>query len=455
LKFSRDRDDVDCSRVLAISSGGNFQQYSFVRLVQEVTVETFVSSDVDAVYCQNIFADFDVHAWLRQWIEYLTRVIASKNPFNAIASAVDFDISAEQIAAGIHRILGPARALLAAAIAVPFCALDYRYLVSDHYEKLSDDQALHTIDYLMWGIWCAEWLLNAMIWVALAGFLAMSYRAIRTRRFRAPIATVVQDKLYRPFLQMSSQGASIVLVRNVHAEDAADRTLFLASETQAQRRALSGLVHDAKGPLNNFQLTLTLLNAGLSRLEAGAAAIDVTARWRRHLDVLQSETGRLAARLAEIDTLSHAVESEWTFVDIAAVLRDVTRMLRHEATMNELAIEIDAPADPIAVRGDPRALQLALLGLTACIFDATPAGGVVRLRGKRHGGDDVHIGIDATTAELPADLQTAMFRIGCAVDARYTTASAGRAIIEAHGGNIGVHADNGARRGFDIELPGG
>jgi hypothetical protein len=48
-----------------------------------------------------------------------------------------------------------------------------------------------------------------------------------------------------------------------------------------------------------------------------------------------------------------------------------------------------------------------------------------------------------------------MFRIGCAVDARYTTASAGRAIIEAHGGNIGVHADNGARRGFDIELPGG
>jgi hypothetical protein len=129
-----------------------------------------------------------------------------------VAGAAQLDISAEQIAAGIHRILGPASLLLAAAIAVPFCALDYRYLVSDHYEKLSEDQALHTIDYLMWGIWCAEWLLNAMIWVTLAGFLAMSYRALRTSRFRAPIAIVVQDKLYRPFLQMSSQGASIVLV---------------------------------------------------------------------------------------------------------------------------------------------------------------------------------------------------------------------------------------------------
>jgi hypothetical protein len=129
-----------------------------------------------------------------------------------VAGAAQLDISADEIAAGVHRILGRGSALLAAAIAVPFCALDYRYLVSDDYEKLSEEQALHTIDYLMWGIWCAEWLLNAMIWVTLAGFLAMSYRALRSRRFRAPIATVVQDKLYRPFLQMSSQGASIVLV---------------------------------------------------------------------------------------------------------------------------------------------------------------------------------------------------------------------------------------------------
>ena len=86
-------------------------------------------------------------------------------------------------------------------------------IASDRYEKLSEDQALHAIDYLMWSIWCAEWLINAMIWVTLAGFLAMSYRALSTRRFRAPIATVVHDKLYRPFLQMSSQGASILLKR--------------------------------------------------------------------------------------------------------------------------------------------------------------------------------------------------------------------------------------------------
>jgi hypothetical protein len=54
-------------------------------------------------------------------------------------------------------------------------------------------------------------LVNAFIWVTLARFLALSYRALHTCSFRAPIAEVVQEKLYRPFLQMSSQGASIVL----------------------------------------------------------------------------------------------------------------------------------------------------------------------------------------------------------------------------------------------------
>jgi hypothetical protein len=128
-----------------------------------------------------------------------------------VAGAAQLDIPADQVAQGIRRILGPAGALVAIVLAAPLCALDFRYLTSAAYDRMSEDGALHVIDYLMWGIWCAEWLLNAMIWVTLAGFLAMSYRALRTYRFRAPIATVVQEKLYRPFLQMSSQGATIVL----------------------------------------------------------------------------------------------------------------------------------------------------------------------------------------------------------------------------------------------------
>jgi hypothetical protein len=128
-----------------------------------------------------------------------------------VAGAAHLDIAPEKVANGIRRALGPRAWLSAAAIALPFAILDYRYLLSDRYEKLSADERLYAVDYMMWGIWCAEWLLNALIWVTLVGFLAMGYRALRGCRFRAPIATVVQERLYRPFLQMSSQGATIVL----------------------------------------------------------------------------------------------------------------------------------------------------------------------------------------------------------------------------------------------------
>lgn len=250
-------------------------------------------------------------------------------------------------------------------------------------------------------------------------------------------------------------GASIVLVRNVRTDDAADRTLFLASEAQARRRALSGLVHDAKGPLNNFQLTLTLLNAGLSRLEAHDDPTEVTARWRRHLDVLQAETARLTTELTRIDALAHPVDIGWGPVDIIAAIRDVARLLRHEATMSELTINVDTPVDAIALPADPRALQLALLAFTACVFDATPPGGVVRLQAERRVDNGARIRISATTAALPADLQAAMFRIGCAIDSRYAGASAGRVIVEAHGGSVVLHEHFGAHRGFDIELTSG
>ena len=128
-----------------------------------------------------------------------------------VAGAAELDMPVGRLRHDIRRILGLQGGLLAVAIAVPFCLLDYRYLVSDSYEKLGADQTLHAIDYVMWAIWCVEWLINAFIWVTLVGFLVLSYRALRTYRFRAPIAVVVQEQRYRPFLQLSSQGATIVL----------------------------------------------------------------------------------------------------------------------------------------------------------------------------------------------------------------------------------------------------
>jgi hypothetical protein len=137
------------------------------------------------------------------------RLFISVFTHNFVAGAGHLDMPPQKALAGFRIILGPIGALVALAIAIPFCALDYRYLYSERYERIGD--AVGPADLLMWGLWCVEWFLNAIIWVVLTGFLIMNIWAIRSYRFRAPIEVVLSEKQYRPFLQMSSQGATIVL----------------------------------------------------------------------------------------------------------------------------------------------------------------------------------------------------------------------------------------------------
>lgn len=121
------------------------------------------------------------------------------------------DVQSDKVLAGMHQILGPAGAACAFGIAIPFCASDYSYLHSDRYERLDPQAPIGVIDHVMWGIWSAEWFLNAFIWVILVGFLAKNIHILRNHQFIAPIEQVLQERHYRPFLRMSSQGASVVL----------------------------------------------------------------------------------------------------------------------------------------------------------------------------------------------------------------------------------------------------
>lgn len=121
------------------------------------------------------------------------------------------NVPADQALASMHRFLGPLGAGLALLIAVPFAASDFRYLHGDRYERLDQSAPIQGIDYVMWGIWCTEWFLNAFIWVILVGFLWRNVRTLTDHQFTAPIERVLQEKHYRPFLRMSSQGASVVL----------------------------------------------------------------------------------------------------------------------------------------------------------------------------------------------------------------------------------------------------
>ena len=140
---------------------------------------------------------------LRLFINVFTR--------NYAAGVVHLDMSRAHALKGIRPILGPWGALAAAVVALPFCYFDFLYLFSPRYARMGRDEIVRAIDYLMWGIWSLEWFINAFIWVLLVGFMIKNCMTIRRFPFRAPIDAVLHDKHYRPFLQMSSKGATVVL----------------------------------------------------------------------------------------------------------------------------------------------------------------------------------------------------------------------------------------------------
>jgi len=118
----------------------------------------------------------------------------------------------DRIATLVTRVLGAPGVLIALLIALPFAFFDFLYLFSDRYQRLGGPSAVLPIDYLMWGIWSVEWLVNAYIWVIVVGFLAKTSWLVRRHPFRAPIEIVLHDKHYKPLLQMNAQGSSVVLL---------------------------------------------------------------------------------------------------------------------------------------------------------------------------------------------------------------------------------------------------
>lgn len=120
-----------------------------------------------------------------------------------MAGVTNLDMSQMIARQRMQLILGPVGALVAVALAIPFCIYDYRVSAG---ERLGLDAGR-----LLFAVWCLEWFLLAFIWVQLVGFLILTRWAIREHPFRASIEMVLLEKQYRPFLQMSAQGATIVL----------------------------------------------------------------------------------------------------------------------------------------------------------------------------------------------------------------------------------------------------
>jgi signal transduction histidine kinase len=170
---------------------------------------------------------------------------------------------------------------------------------------------------------------------------------------------------------------------------------------------------------------------------------------------MQSEETRLTACLNDIHALTQPRDATPERVDVGPLLRDIARLLRHEARIREAKLELDESPAPAWTFGDPHQLHLALLAFCACLVDAARPMSVITLRVGADGATGgTSVRIVATDIAMPVGVTSDFFRISGTASSDFQAVFAGRMIIEAHGGDVSLVGDDGAGSGFAIALPG-
>jgi hypothetical protein len=180
------------------------------------------------------------------------------------------------------------------------------------------------------------------------------------------------------------------------------RALLDSARVRRQEQLTAGFVHDLNGPLNNFSLTLSLLEAALARARTTAPQDAMLARCARHVELLQAESRKLQAWSREMAATLIAPAVPEPRADVEPLLAEVQRMLRHHAVLHEVTLDV-AHAAPLPVRADAWSVRLALLDCASALVVLAAPGSTLRIRAVA-GDAHVRVGLHAVIATWPAAL---------------------------------------------------
>ena len=137
--------------------------------------------------------------------------------------------------------------------------------------------------------------------------------------------------------------------------------LDVATRLAAISRLSSGVAHEIKNPLNAIQLRLELLKARIGSADPEAVP---------QLEVLSNEVLRLNRVVKTFLDFSRPVDVNFCDVDLGALAREVTDLVRPQASVAKVTVECSVPEEPCAMSGDPDLLKQAILNLVTNAIEA-------------------------------------------------------------------------------------
>jgi signal transduction histidine kinase len=184
---------------------------------------------------------------------------------------------------------------------------------------------------------------------------------------------------------------------------------------------------------------------------------------RHYLGIIDAQARRLSELIDDFLDVRRIEEGRF---ELADELLDMSSLLREEAQLYRAQsgnhrVEVDVPADPLRVRGDPDRLRQVIGNLLSNAIKYSPDGGTVGLSAERN-GESVRIRVSDEGVGIPERQQsrifTKFFRGDMAASGISGTGlglAVSRDIVESHGGRIGFTSAEGKGTTFWLELPGG
>ena len=216
---------------------------------------------------------------------------------------------------------------------------------------------------------------------------------------------------------------------------------------------VSMVVHEFRNPLTAIH--------GFSELLATGRLGELSEPQASALEAIEFGVGRIRNLVDELlgtsELLSGDVQVDLRRTDLVGVVE--AAVARAEASASDgIALRVDTPAIAI-VDADPDRLAQVLDNLLSNAVKYTPEGGTVSVRVRAGAGTTIEVadtGIGMPDEELPK-LFTPFFRASTATRSAIPGTGLGlcvvKAIVEAHGGRVGVRSAVGEGTTFTVELP--
>ena len=234
----------------------------------------------------------------------------------------------------------------------------------------------------------------------------------------------------------------------------------MAEKLAAVGTMTAGLSHEIRNPLNAALLQLTVLERRVQRLGG-----ELQGPLLEPLLLVKDEIRRLDHILEDFLQFARPREFVPRPVELCQAVARVLDLLAGEAERRSIRLERELTGEPgtTLVAGEEERLRQVLVNLTLNAIEATPDGGMVKVRcgpeaadaGMDEGGPGVGVVIDDTGPGVPEAARDRIF------EPFFTTKAKGsglglsivHAIVSQHGGTVAVEEAPGGGARFLLRLP--